>query len=66
MELMSVAQAAEKWGISTRRVQILLSQDRIPGAVRVGKTWVLPADAEKPKDERFKSGKYIKPKNEKK
>ncbi len=66
MELMSVAQAAEKWGISMRRVQILLSQGRIPGAVRVGSNWVLPADAEKPSDARIKSGKYIKTKDKEK
>ena len=27
---------------------------------KFGKSWAIPADAEKPKDERIKSGKYIK------
>ncbi len=66
MELISVTQAAEKWGISTRRVQILLVEERIPGAMRVGKTWVIPADADKPQDARIKTGKYQKNKTQKK
>ena len=32
----------------------------IPGASQVGSTWIIPEDAVKPKDERIKSGKYIK------
>ena len=34
----------------------------IPGATKIGFYWVIPADAEKPRDERIKSGKYIKEK----
>lgn len=60
MEYLSLRETAEKWGISVRRVQILCSTDRIPGATKVGSFWVIPKDAEKPKDERIKSGKYIK------
>lgn len=60
MDYLSVRQTAEKWGLSTRRVQILCTQERISGAVRIGNYWAIPADAEKPKDERIKSGKYIK------
>lgn len=60
MQYLSVTQTAEKWGISKRRIQILLSQDRVPGAMRIGCTWAIPEDAEKPKDARIKSGRYIK------
>lgn len=60
MEYLSVRQIAEKWDISRRRVQTLCTEGRIPGAMRVGSYWAIPADAEKPKDERIKSGKYIK------
>ena len=60
MEYMSISQAAEKWGITPRRIQVLCKQDRIPGAARIGYVWVIPLDAEKPKDARIKSGKYIK------
>lgn len=60
MEYLSVKQTAEKWGITPRRLQILCSQDRIKGAMRVGNYWAIPSDAEKPKDARIKTGKYIK------
>ncbi|EOS79492.1 hypothetical protein C817_02740 [Dorea sp. 5-2] len=35
MEYMSAPQAAEKWGISERRVQILCSEKRIPGVSKL-------------------------------
>ena len=57
---MTTKEAAEKWGITVRRVQVLCSQDRIPGATKIGSFWVVPKEAEKPKDQRIKSGKYIK------
>lgn len=60
MEYLSVKQTAEKWGITPRRLQILCSQDRIKGAMRIGSYWAIPSDAEKPKDARVKSGRYIK------
>ena len=60
MEYLSLKQTAEKWGITVRRVQVLCSQDRIPGAAKIGSFWVVPKEAEKPKDQRIKSGKYIK------
>ena len=59
MEYMSISQAAEKWGISPRRIQVLCKQERIPGASRMGYVWAIPTDAEKPKDARVKSGKYV-------
>lgn len=62
MKYLSAKEAANKWGISDRRVQILCNQDRIPGVIRIGNIWGIPDDAEKPKDERVKSGKYIKKK----
>jgi len=60
MEYMSISQAAEKWGISPRRIQVLCKQERIPGAARMGYVWAIPADAEKPKDARVRSGRYVK------
>lgn len=59
MEYLSISQTAEKWGISTRRIQVLCAGNRIPGAVKIGHYWAIPADAEKPKDIRIKSGKYV-------
>ena len=60
MEFLSTTQVAEKWGISSRRIQKLCSEDRIPGAIRIGNYWAVPAEAEQPRDERIKSGRYIK------
>ena len=62
MEYMSIAQAAEAWGISTRRVQVLCVQNRITGACRIGNMWAIPKSADKPTDARIRSGKYIKTK----
>ena len=49
---MTVKQAAEKWGISARRVRILCAEDKIPGVIRRGKLYMIPEDAEKPVDGR--------------
>ncbi len=59
MEFMTLAETAEKWGLSNRRVQTLCAEGRIPGATRLGYMWVIPISAEKPKDARIKSGSYI-------
>ena len=60
MEYLSIREVAEKWGISKRRIQVLCTENRIKGAVRIGYSWAIPADTEKPRDKRIKSGKYIK------
>lgn len=60
MEYLSIRQTAEKWGLSKRRIQVLCSENRIPGAMKVDSSWVIPADAEKQVDARIRSGKYIK------
>lgn len=59
MEYLSIRETATKWGCSGRRVQVLCADGRIEGATRIGNIWVIPKDAEKPKDARIKSGKYI-------
>lgn len=63
MEFLSISQVADKWGLSARRINVLCSEGRLKGAMKIGSYWAIPADAEKPKDERIKSGKYIKEKN---
>ena len=62
MEYLSIRQTSEKWGISVRRIQVLCSDNRIPGATKIGSYSAIPVNAEKPNDERIKSGKYIKEK----
>lgn len=51
----TVKQAAEKWGISGRRVRALCSEGKIPGAFRDGRAWKIPYGAAKPTDSRYKS-----------
>lgn len=60
MKYLSIRETAGKWGVTARRIQVLCSDKRIPGAFRIGNMWAIPADAEKPKDARIKSGRYIK------
>ncbi len=40
----------EKWGVSLRQVQRLLADNRVPGAKKHGRSWMVPDDAEKPVD----------------
>lgn len=56
---MTVKQAAEKWGISDRRIRTLCSNGKITGAYREGRGWKIPVDASKPSDGRFKSKENI-------
>ncbi|SJN79266.1 two-component response regulator,Tn1549-like,CTn4-Orf26 [Clostridioides difficile] len=46
MEYMSCPEAAKKWGISERRVQILCREKRIQGVSKLGYMWLIPKDAE--------------------
>lgn len=52
MEFMSAREAADKWGISQRRVAVLCSEQRIKDATMVGNMWIIPSSAEKPTDAR--------------
>ncbi len=42
MKYMTASQAAEKWKISQRRVQILCAQNRIKGVFKLGENWAIP------------------------
>ena len=53
MEFMTTKEAVEKWNISERRIRQLLQDGRIEGAVKVGNSWNIPIDAEKPVDKRI-------------
>lgn len=55
LDWITAQQAADKWGISTRRVQALCVKERIPGVTRVGKVWLIPKNAPKPLDSRYKN-----------
>jgi excisionase family DNA binding protein len=57
MDFISVQEASKKWGISERRIQKLCEENRIQGAVRFSRMWLIPKDAEKPVDGRRKENK---------
>lgn len=54
MEYITAKEAANKWNISERRVQVLCEQGRIEGVQRFGKAWAIPQNAAKPSDSRIK------------
>ena len=57
MQYLSAAEAAEKWKISERSVRNYCAKGRVEGAVLKGKTWKIPADAEKPQRSNTKTAK---------
>jgi len=59
MEYMTVKQAAQQWGISDRRVRILCADGKIAGIVRVGKSYQIPLNAQKPADRRYRDGRSV-------
>ena len=54
MNYISVREAAERWEMTPRRVQVLCNEGRIDGAQRVGNVWTIPENADKPIDARKK------------
>ena len=52
MDYLTTSDLSKLWGISSRRISLLCAEERIPGAVKKGKTWLVPSDAQKPEDPR--------------
>ena len=65
MDILTIKEASQMWGISVRRIAVLCNEGRIVGAKKIAGVWLLPKDAEKPKDARIKSGKYTDWRNKK-
>ena len=55
MDYITTIEMSKIWGISSRRISLLCSQGRVPGAEKMGKTWLIPKDAVKPTDPRKKN-----------
>lgn len=49
---MTAQEAAEKWGVTPRQVQILCKENRITGAMRMSRIWIIPENAKKPTGEK--------------
>lgn len=60
MDYITTKEAAARWGVSDRRVLQYCTADRIKGAIKMGNTWLIPKDVEKPADGRTKQGKKLK------
>ena len=56
-EYMTVQEAAKLWGLSERRVQKLCECNRINNVVRLSRVWLIPKNAKKPADGRYKTNK---------
>lgn len=52
-DYISIREASYKWGVSERRVTQYCAAGRIAGLTRFGRSWCIPADAEKPTDPRI-------------
>lgn len=54
MEYLTTVELSEQWNITPRRIGVLCADGRIEGAIKKGKTWLIPVNAKKPTDKRFK------------
>lgn len=54
----TIREAAEKWNLTARRVQMMCAGGQIEGVTKFGRAWVIPENAEKPKDGRVTTGQY--------
>ena len=59
MEYLTSVEMSEKWGITSRRISVLCAEGRIEGAVKKGKTWLIPSDTKKPADARFRENRNL-------
>ena len=57
MDYINIEEAAARWGLSKRFVQLLSAEGRIEGATRLGRAWMIPADARKPIDGRTRAAR---------
>ena len=54
MDYMTTKEAAAKWGVTDRMALYHCTSGRIAGAVKMGNTWLIPKDAVKPPDKRYR------------
>ncbi len=57
-DYLTIKEVSVKGGLTERRIQKLCSEGKIPGAVKFGRDWAVPKEAEKPPDGRITTGEY--------
>ena len=57
MDYMTLKEASEKWGVTPRGINYLCAAGRISGAIKMATIWLIPKDAQKPADKRYKNSK---------
>ncbi len=50
----TVEEAAKKWGVTDRQVQMWCKEDRINGATKLSRIWIIPETAQKPTADRHR------------
>lgn len=50
MEDLTTVEMSKRWNISSRRIITLCTDGRIDGVIKKGKMWLIPSNAEKPRD----------------
>ena len=58
-EYIRVKELAERWGVTTRRINQLCAENYFPEAYKKGKFWMIPSDVEKPpvlREKKVKAG----------
>ena len=56
-DYITIAEASDRWGISQRQVQHLCTLGSVEGAVKFGRAWMIPKNANKPVDGRTKAAR---------
>lgn len=63
MEYLTTTEMSKLWNLSSRRIGVLCAEGRIDGAIKKGKMWLIPSNAKKPADARFKKKSNMEEKN---
>ena len=53
--MLTIKEASKKWDLTEKRVSACCRDGKIIGARKAGKSWLIPENAEKPRDGRFKN-----------
>jgi hypothetical protein len=58
-DMIRAKEAAQRWGLTERRITGMCRNGKITGAVKKGGLWYVPGDAKRPADGRIRTGAYL-------